>query len=110
MGHAESMLIGCRLARAVYSLGHNRLACRTISPNVICKAASGMNFLPSVLDEQDAFYAGGQILWKKELPAGLQIISIQVDPRDCRHVCMCSDKGDLILMRFLNIGRDRYEV
>ena len=34
---------------------------------------------------------------------------MQVDPTDWRHMCLCGSKGSIIVLRLLNLGRDKVE-
>ena len=34
---------------------------------------------------------------------------MQVDPTDWRHMCLCGAKGSIIVLRLVNLGRDKVE-
>ena len=51
----------------------------------------------------------GAVLWRKDFGADQALSSIQVDPTDWRHVCVCGAKGSIIVMRMLNLARDKVE-
>ena len=53
--------------------------------------------------------AAGAVLWRKDFGADHALSSIQVDPTDWRHVCVCGAKGSIIVMRLLNLARDKVE-
>ena len=48
-------------------------------------------------------------MWKKDLALDLAVSSIQVAPTDCRRLCLCGEKGSLVVMRLLDLTRDRCE-
>lgn len=49
------------------------------------------------------------MLWRKDFGAEHALGSIQVDPTDWRHVCLCGAKGSIIVLRMLNLARDKVE-
>lgn len=49
------------------------------------------------------------MLWRKDFGADQALSSIRVDPTDWRHVCVCGAKGSIIVMRMLNLARDKVE-
>ncbi|KAL3161421.1 hypothetical protein ABBQ32_010311 [Trebouxia sp. C0010 RCD-2024] len=63
--------------------------------------ASGM-FL--VWDMQAA-----SVLWRKDFGLDHALTTIKVDPTDWRHLCLCGSKGSIIVLRLVNLGRDKVE-
>ena len=49
------------------------------------------------------------MLWRKDFGAEHALGSIQVDPTDWRHVCLCGAKGSIVVLRMLNLARDKVE-
>ena len=47
------------------------------------------------------------MVWKKDLALDLAVSSIQIAPTDCRRLCLCGEKGSLVVMRLLDLTRDR---
>ena len=54
-------------------------------------------------------YAAGSTLWRKDFGAEHALTSIKVDPTDWRHMCLCGAKGSIIVLRLVNLGRDKVE-
>ena len=54
-------------------------------------------------------YAAGSVLWRKDFGAEHALTTIKVDPTDWRHLCLCGAKGSIIVLRLVNLGRDRVE-
>lgn len=55
------------------------------------------------------YAAAGAVLWRKDFGAEHALSSIQVEPTDWRHVCLCGAKGSIIVLRMLNLARDKVE-
>ena len=53
--------------------------------------------------------AAGSVLWRKDFGAEHALTSIKVDPTDWRHMCLCGAKGSIIVLRLVNLGRDKVE-
>ncbi|KAA6419923.1 MAG: hypothetical protein FRX49_10113 [Trebouxia sp. A1-2] len=51
----------------------------------------------------------GSVLWRKDFGAEHALTSIKVDPTDWRHMCLCGAKGSIIVLRLVNLGRDKVE-
>ena len=49
------------------------------------------------------------MVWKKEFGADMGLCAIQTDPLDAQRLCLCGDKGTLIVMRLVDLARDRSE-
>ncbi len=49
------------------------------------------------------------MLWRKDFGAEHALTSIKVDPTDWRHMCLCGAKGSIIVLRLVNLGRDKVE-
>lgn len=55
------------------------------------------------------YAAAGAVLWRKDFGPEHAMSSIQVDPTDWRHVCLCGAKGSITVLRLLNLARDKVE-
>ena len=53
--------------------------------------------------------AAGSVLWRKDFGAEHALSSIKVDPTDWRHMCLCGAKGSIIVLRLVNLGRDKVD-
>lgn len=58
---------------------------------------------------QLAWPAANSVLWRKDFGAEHALASIKVDPTDLRHICLCGAKGSIIVLRLVNLGRDKVE-
>ena len=55
-------------------------------------------------------HAANAVLWRKDFGAEHALSSIKVDPTDWRHMCLCGAKGSIIVLRLVNIGRDKVDM
>ena len=53
--------------------------------------------------------AANAVLWRKDFGTEHALSSIKVDPTDWRHMCLCGAKGSIIVLRLVNLGRDKVE-
>ena len=53
--------------------------------------------------------AAGSVLWRKDFGVEHALSSIKVDPTDWRHMCLCGAKGSIIVLRLVNLNKDRVE-
>ena len=51
----------------------------------------------------------GSVLWRKDFGLDHALTTIKVDPTDWRHLCLCGSKGSIIVLRLVNLGRDKVE-
>ncbi|KAK9829709.1 hypothetical protein WJX72_007460 [[Myrmecia] bisecta] len=52
---------------------------------------------------------GGGVVWKKDFGAEQLLASIKVNPTDMRHICLCGQKGSIVVLRLVNMARDKVE-
>ncbi len=55
------------------------------------------------------FRAGNMCLWKRDFGPEAALCAVRVDPSDARRLCLCGQKGSLIVLRLTNMARDRVE-
>ena len=48
-------------------------------------------------------------LWKRDFGPEAALCAVRVDPSDARRLCLCGQKGSLIVLRLTNMARDRVE-
>ena len=53
--------------------------------------------------------AGNTCLWKRDFGPEAALCAVRVDPSDARRLCLCGQKGSLIVLRLTNMARDRVE-
>ena len=53
--------------------------------------------------------AGNTCLWKRDFGPEASLCAVRVDPSDARRLCLCGQKGSLIVLRLTNMARDRVE-
>lgn len=51
--------------------------------------------------------AGGGVIWKRDISMDSLFSSIQVDPSDRRRICLCGERGSLMVMHLLDLEKDR---
>lgn len=54
-------------------------------------------------------HAGNTCLWKRDFGPEAALCAVRVDPSDARRLCLCGQKGSLIVLRLTNMARDRVE-
>ena len=52
---------------------------------------------------------GNTCLWKRDFGPEAALCAVRVDPSDARRLCLCGQKGSLIVLRLTNMARDRVE-
>ncbi len=56
-----------------------------------------------------ALHTGNTCLWKKDFGTEAALCAVKTDPGDARRLCLCGQKGSLIVLLLTNMARDRFE-
>ena len=48
-------------------------------------------------------------MWKKDFGPEAALCAVRTDPSDARRLCLCGQRGSLIVLRLTNMARDRVE-
>lgn len=47
--------------------------------------------------------------YKKDFGAEPQLASLKVSPTDRRHLCLCGQRGSIIVLRLINLAKEKVE-